>query len=580
MKAFRHTYGTALAAVLVTLATLCLSVSAEPISYSGRVQTTAGSALSGARVWVPGTVLYTYTNTAGQFSLQGDFQGAMSVREAAGAQQIPGIHWANGVLRIENPEKLSCVVEVYSVNGRLVTRYASNREALVVISLTEKRIAAGILIIRIAMEKREFVYRYITGRDGRAQGATIAPEFKGLARALASYEIAATSAGYLPGSFPQTGPSASNLVLSLSQQTSDSLNRFQPYYEGLGVVTNLSTGQTVQLPMEKRIHVIVFPEGYMAADFVARKYETDLATWFSEVFRVVPMSYFREAFVIWKYPVVSNQHIVPDGSSDTYFKVGVAGGSISSSLDTCRSRMWQVISAEFPYRTALQYYPANGNTSRNAKNMTVSFMVYDPQYGRSGYSGITTTLANPADANQRMATAFSRGHQHEFLHALAKVGDEYYDAAHTPLSSTTVRQESAYLTNVVCSAKCDSLPWQHLLYGGQNNPGVDSLVGAFGTNGRFHPEFKCLMNGSHDNAVLYGGSSNLRTDDRLCNWCREITSFRIYERCMVLDNTTTSWNTWVSSYRAPFYQTITFNTPGVVPQTNSVGTPWFLPCEQ
>ena len=87
------------------------------------------------------------------------------------------------------------------------------------------------------------------------------------------------------------------------------------------------------------------------------------------------------------------------------------------------------------------------------------------------------------------------------------------------------------------------------------------------------------MNGSHENALLYGGSSNnLRTDQRMCNWCREICAFRIYERCYVLADQATSWDTWVASYRDPFYSEFGFDVPAVVPQQNSDGEPVFFPC--
>ena len=114
--------------------------------------------------------------------------------------------------------------------------------------------------------------------------------------------------------------------------------------------------------------------------------------------------------------------------------------------------------------------------------------------------------------------------------------------------------------------------------GEEYNPGVDSLVGAFGTNGRYHSELKCLMNGSHDNSDLFGGRDNLRTGTRLCNWCRELVVFRIYERCGILPDPATSFQTWVRDYREGFYETMGFRVPTVVPQENSEGRAWFMPC--
>jgi hypothetical protein len=103
-------------------------------------------------------------------------------------------------------------------------------------------------------------------------------------------------------------------------------------------------------------------------------------------------------------------------------------------------------------------------------------------------------------------------------------------------------------------------------------------VGAFGVNNRYHSEFKCLLNGAHDNSVLYGGNNDLRAYNRMCNWCRELSAFRLYERTGVLANQATSWSTWVSTYRTAFYEELGFSVPDTVPQRNSAGKEWFVEC--
>jgi hypothetical protein len=165
------------------------------------------------------------------------------------------------------------------------------------------------------------------------------------------------------------------------------------------------------------------------------------------------------------------------------------------------------------------------------------------------------------------------------MHSYGLLDDEYYDASYGPVSSTTVTANSAHLTNVVYTDSCGKLPWQHLLKGGTYNPGVDSLVGAFGASGRFHPEFKCLLNGTHNNATLYGGNGFLRVYDRLCNFCGEITAFRTYERLGVLANTDSSYAVWIATYRDAYYSKFPFLKPAVVPQKNSANQAWFAPCK-
>jgi hypothetical protein len=117
-----------------------------------------------------------------------------------------------------------------------------------------------------------------------------------------------------------------------------------------------------------------------------------------------------------------------------------------------------------------------------------------------------------------------------------------------------------------------------LLAGGAINPSVGDLVGAFGTSEiGYHPEFRCQMNGSHDNGVFYGGDDNLRVD-RFCNFCRELLAFRVLEHTRVLADTASSWSTWIASYRTPFYDRHGFSVPTTVPQENSLGEPRYEAC--
>jgi hypothetical protein len=202
-----------------------------------------------------------------------------------------------------------------------------------------------------------------------------------------------------------------------------------------------------------------------------------------------------------------------------------------------------------------------------ALNLVVSFLIFDPQRGTAGFSGLTTSVT-ATDGTRRVQAAFARGHVHEFTHAFSRVRDEYMEYNNT----TTTTPETS---NVVATNSCSALPWSHLLVGGAINPSTDQLVGAFGdaTIG-YHAEFKCLMNGTHDNADFYGGSGLLRTDDRLCNFCREITAFRAYERTQSL----VGFATWKSDYRSAFWNRFGFSVPTPVPQENDVGQSFFTAC--
>lgn len=353
---------------------------------------------------------------------------------------------------------------------------------------------------------------------------------------------------------------------------------------GTGSFDDVVTGASVaQVPLERRVHVYLFPEGYTAADIPIFHDEASHATrgndvdrWVDLVFGIEPYSMFSEAFVVWYLPRESNTHI---GGGDTAFMVPVdttvsfpAMQSVPATGETS-SRAWAAL-ATSPYPPAVFYQGGGGR----ARNDVASFLIFDPARGRASVSGLTTVLTDPGNSVQRIATAFGVGHAHEFTHAFSQLRDEYIETTNTAPTRWT------NTSNVVGTNTCSELPWAHLLVGGAINPSTDNLVGAFGDAAvGYHSELLCLLNGTHDNATHYGGSGTLRVEDRMCNFCREITAFRVFERTSVLSDETTSLDTWVSTYRAPFYSRFGFKVPAVVPQTNDVnnpsqGTPYFEAC--
>ena len=153
-------------------------------------------------------------------------------------------------------------------------------------------------------------------------------------------------------------------------------------------------------------------------------------------------------------------------------------------------------------------------------------------------------LRNPKQTSERIATAFGVGLAHEFTHAFASLRDEYIELDNDAPSTTET-------SNVVASNQCSALPWQHLLAGTAINQSTSELVGAFGTPAQgYHSELLCLMNGTHDNATRYGGSGLLRDDDRMCNFCREMTAYRIYSRAGVVGDDSAGFGAWKSMYRS------------------------------
>jgi hypothetical protein len=64
----------------------------------------------------------------------------------------------------------------------------------------------------------------------------------------------------------------------------------------------------------------------------------------------------------------------------------------------------------------------------------------------------------------------------------------------------------------------------------------------------------------------------------MCNWCRELATFRLYERVLHLPDQSTALAEWAEAYRAPFYEEFGLRVPNVVPQRNSSGEGYFEAC--
>jgi hypothetical protein len=191
-------------------------------------------------------------------------------------------------------------------------------------------------------------------------------------------------------------------------------------------------------------------------------------------------------------------------------------------------------------------------------------LLFDPARGRAGVSGHTSSCPNPTNRALTVRCAFGVGHAHEFTHAFSDVRDEYLEDGNT-------RTEAGNAwSNVTGTNRCDELPWAHLLFGRGINDKTGELVGAFGRPERgYHSELKCQMNGTHENGKYWcaAGMLTLRPS-RFCNFCRELTAFRIFFRSGVLGGSVQqAFNTWKASYRTPFFQRFGLVVPDPVPQT-------------
>jgi hypothetical protein len=321
---------------------------------------------------------------------------------------------------------------------------------------------------------------------------------------------------------------------------------------GSGDFDDIETGARVpRLPIERRVQVLLLAEGYLAGelpvfhDHAGHNLATptnDVDRWIKEVFDLEPYSKLREGFVIWYLPRASATHI--DGMQSAFAMPAPA--------------LWTTLDGAGPDAFA---FPPTAAT----RNVVASFLLFDPARGRAGVSGRTTSCPNPADRNLTVPCAFGIGHAHEFTHAFSSVSDEYLEDMNTRTGPGNP------WSNVSGSNRCAEVPWAHLLPGAGINTGPAELVGAFGRPERgYHSELKCQMNGTHENGSYWcaaGDSLTLRVN-RFCNFCRELTVFRLLFRTGILTGTNQqAFSTWASRYRQPFFRRFGFSVPMPVPQT-------------
>lgn len=355
------------------------------------------------------------------------------------------------------------------------------------------------------------------------------------------------------------------------------------HFVGNGRIEDFRTGSFVELPLERRVQVALFAEGYTHEDLDAGRFDRDVDRWMEEVFAVEPYRTFREAFVIWKRPVASRERVRP-GVADTALRLPIRPDGRGVDFDMpddgeTAERLWAGLRG-LPVPPGATW-PKGGRTSMAVRNVVAHVLVLDPKTGRSGMSGMALLVPDPQNPRRRMATAFGHDLAHEFTHAFARLQDEYLEDRGGPRGMDAVQagSSSAMLSNLVRQPHCETLPWRHLLPGGSINPSTEQLVGAFGFAGMgYRPEFTCLMNGAHRNAQYYGGDGWLRTPHRLCNFCREVTAFRLLERTGILHDPATSLDEWVASWREPFFRRYGFDVPDELPQRSSDGKAWFQPC--
>lgn len=343
-------------------------------------------------------------------------------------------------------------------------------------------------------------------------------------------------------------------------------------FEGNGVIDDYSGTGTLQI-LPKDLHtILVIPEGYTEKEINSGIFYVDIRNWIEQSEWVEPFRSYKNAFRILQYNAPSDAYITENDREKTLLGILPAQeNTLDNDMTIPSKRVWKIV--EDNGLLTDDTYPRKGITSNVVKNLTIVILVYDPKENRSGFSGFVKRFPHPDGSNKNLSVAISRNTTHEFLHSFSHLSDEYLDKMREKKFHPNQDAESSnYLSNLSPNQQASLTPWKHLLRGGKYNPDIANFIGTFGDakNG-YHSEAKCIMNGRHHNKDTYGGDGQLRDHKHICNWCREITVFRLYEKVGIFKNPNNDFMTWKEKYRDNYYRRKGLSKPEEIPARNSEG---------
>lgn len=379
----------------------------------------------------------------------------------------------------------------------------------------------------------------------------------------------------------------------------------RPNWEDRRIPNIRQLSATIQIPENRLIDVIILGDGFTAeADFRAA-----LVDWLDAFYALAVYDRFAGAFRIRALHVPSTEPA--STARDSYYRCRVNkdetgifkdddwGTADNADGRVFRERLWESVDSLSGvnlrrYSTTLDLgsNQAIGNWLRDIyRNLVVSMLVRTA--ASNNVSGMATNVPRPfPDESRRVRVAFGAHTIHEFSHALALLSDEYIDGRDKSNTRVNPAVPSVFtLSNLSFSDRDEAVPWLHLspcgrfgrtASGGEPSPLVGWLwIGGVVRHGVWHSEYRCLMNGRHDNFAFtqmaaldatanpdgsYTDESGarLRDRDRFCSWCQELVTIKTLEKTDQLleagdpDDPTEQGKTWharwVGTLRSNYYR--------------------------
>lgn len=328
---------------------------------------------------------------------------------------------------------------------------------------------------------------------------------------------------------------------------------------------------TLQIPESRLIDVLILGDGFQAQ----AEFEAGLQSWIDAFYDLKVYDVFQGAFRVRALYRQSSER--SSSARDSYYRVkvdaadtGIESGSWWDADDadgrTFRRRVFEDVDSFSDvnlrrYPSGLSFGEANVSIGDwlfgMYRNLVVSMLVRTAS--TSNASGRAFLAARPApDADRTVRMAAGANAIHEFSHAFGLLSDEYIDGRNsTSTRANPTRRNVLNLSNLTFSDKYSEVPWFHLspwgldrrqAGGDRPSPVVGWLwVGGSKHLGVWHSEYRCLMNGTHDNfqytqvasqdptaqpdgSYVEETGASLRDRSRFCLWCQELVALRILER--------------------------------------------------
>jgi hypothetical protein len=350
----------------------------------------------------------------------------------------------------------------------------------------------------------------------------------------------------------------------------------KPNWETRTIPNIRNPSSSLQLGENRVVDVLILGDGYLTQ----AEFEAGLQSWIDDFYDLKVYDVFRGAFRIralyrqspqrasadrdsfYRVNVTDDDREIPDGSwwdtasGDTLVFRRRVFEDVDSFVDINRRR----------YPTGLSFGESNtaiGNWLFGMyRNLIVSILVRTASTSTpSGRAFRLARLSPNEDHTLRVATGFNA--IHEFSHAFGLLSDEYIEGRSSQSTrSNPTRNSVLTLSNLIYSDKYSQVPWFHLspwgrdrrqASGGNSSPVLGWIwVGGKKHRNVWHSEYRCLMNGTHDNfqytqdgpndptaqpdgSYIDNTGANLRDRSRFCLWCQELVTLRVLERTDQLD---------------------------------------------